>query len=235
VRADRRADPLGVAPGGNHCVPSSKGSLGDVDGHPAPRTVREFSNQEAAGWCGSWGATPARWWDHGAMTDAPAAESSGRHEQVVELRKEAYTMALYVAICLLAAFAALPETDAHAHAKGIIWGVTVGLAVAHWFAFRVSARLVGAGSVRPHDVESGGAQLVGAAGVALVASAPVILFPQSVELELVELLLAAFIALIGFTVARGGGATRARALVYALSVLVVAVAIALVKNGLAGH
>jgi hypothetical protein len=26
---------------------------------------------------------------------------------------------------------------------GIIWGVTIGLAAAHWFAFRVSARLVG--------------------------------------------------------------------------------------------
>jgi hypothetical protein len=105
------------------------------------------------------------------MPDGPAAESSGRHEQIVELRKEAYTMALYVAICLLAAFAALPETGAHAHVIGIIWGVTLGLAIAHWFAFRVSARLVGAGSVRPHDVESagcpaGGGRGGGAAGVA---------------------------------------------------------------------
>lgn len=144
-------------------------------------------------------------------------------------------MALYVAICLLAAFAALPEAGAHTHVIAIIWGVTIGLAVAHWFAFRVSARMVGAGSVRPHDVESAGAQLAGAAGVALLASVPVLVFPQSVELELVELVLAAFIALVGFTVARGGGASRARALVYGLLVLVVAVAIALVKNGLAGH
>jgi hypothetical protein len=71
--------------------------------------------------------------------------------------------------------------------------------------------------------------------VAVLASVPVVLFPESVELELVELLLAAFIALVGFAVARGGGATLARALVYALLVLVVAVAIALVKNALAGH
>jgi hypothetical protein len=169
------------------------------------------------------------------MTDATAAESSGRHEQAAELRKEAYTMALYVAICLLAAFAALPETGAHAHAMPIIWGVTIGLALAHWFAFRVSARMVGAGRVRPHDVESAGAQLAGAAGVALLASVPVLLFPESVELELVELLLAGFIALIGFAVARGGGATRTRAMLYGLAVLVVAVAIALVKNALAGH
>ncbi len=144
-------------------------------------------------------------------------------------------MALYVAICLLAAFAAVPESGVHAQAIGIIWGVTVGLAVAHWFAFRVSARLVGAGRLRPNDMESAGAQLAGAASVAVLASVPVLLFPQSVELELVELLLAAFIALVGFVVARGGGATRARALVYALAVLVVAVAIALVKNVLAGH
>jgi hypothetical protein len=144
-------------------------------------------------------------------------------------------MALYVAICLLAAFAALPEAGAHTHVIAIIWGVTIGLAVAHWFAFRVSARMVGAGSVRPHDVESAGAQLAGAAGVALLASVPVLVFPESVELELVELVLAAFIALVGFMVARGGGASRARALVYGLLVLVVAVAIALVKNGLAGH
>jgi hypothetical protein len=117
----------------------------------------------------------------------------------------------------------------------IIWGVTIGLAVAHQFAFRVSARLVGAGTVRHRDVQSGGAQLMGAVGVALLASVPVILFPASVELEIVELSLAAFISVEGFLVARGGGATRVRALFYALSVLVIAVVIAELKNRLLGH
>jgi hypothetical protein len=171
------------------------------------------------------------------MTEVPAVdEESARHASAVELRKEAYTMALYVAICLLAALIALPEGgDAHGHVIGIIWGVTLGLALAHWFAFRVSARLVGAGHVRPQDVESGGAQLAGAAAVAVLASVPVVVFPASLELELAELLLAAFIALVGFAVARGGGATLIRALVYAAVVLIVSVAIALLKNGLAGH
>jgi hypothetical protein len=164
-----------------------------------------------------------------------AGDVSGHHEHLVELRKEACTMALYVAICLLAAFIALPEADAHPYVFGIIWGVTIGLAAAHWFAFRVSARLVSAGRVRPEDVQSAGAQLVGAAGVALLASVPVILLPETAELLLVELVLAAFIAVVGFAVARGGGAMRARATVYALVVLVVAVGIAAVKTGLAGH
>ena len=168
------------------------------------------------------------------MTDAPGLEASVGHGQ--ELRKEAYTTALYVAICLLAALTALPETGrAHAHVIRIIWGVTIGLALAHWFAFRVSARLVAAGDVRPEDVQSAGAQLIGAAGVALLASIPVFLFSESAELALVELSLAAFIGLVGYAVARGSGATRARALAYALSVLLFAVLIAALKNGLAGH
>ena len=155
--------------------------------------------------------------------------------EVLELRKEAATMALYVAICLLAALAALPESAAHAGVTPIMWGVTVGLAVAHWFAFRVSARLVGAGRVRSSDVESAGAQLAGAVGVALLASVPVVVLPESAELEGVGLLLAAFIAAVGYVVARGGGATRARSLLYAISALVLAAVIAELKNRLAGH
>jgi hypothetical protein len=62
-----------------------------------------------------------------------------------------------------------------------------------------------------------------------------VVLPGSAELEGVELLLAAFIALVGYAVARGGGATRVRGMLYATSVLVVAVAIAELKNRLAGH
>jgi hypothetical protein len=169
------------------------------------------------------------------MNDAAGDEASGRHEQVLELRKEAYTMALYVAICLLAAFTALPDSATETEAIPLIWGVTVGLAVAHWFAFRVSARLVASGRLAHHDVELAGAQLMGAAGVALLASVPVVVLPAAAELEGVALLLAAFIALVGYAVAREGGATRGRAVLHALTVLVVAVAIAELKYRLAAH
>lgn len=154
----------------------------------------------------------------------------------VELRKEALTMALYVAICLLAASIALPETEAgHLPVVGIIWGVSVGLALAHWFAFRVSARLVGAGRVRGHDLESAAAQLLGAGAVAVLATLAVILVPADAELQAVELVLAGFVAIVGYGVARGGNASRPRALAYSAAVLVIAVAIAVVKNTLAGH
>jgi hypothetical protein len=151
------------------------------------------------------------------MTDATADDASGPHEEVIALRKEASAMALYVAICLLAALTALPESAAHTKITPLIWGVTVGLAVVHWFAFRVSARLVASGRLRPHDVELAGPQLVGAVGVALLATVPVVLLPESAELEGVALSLATFIALVGYAVPRGGGAARARALLYALT------------------
>jgi hypothetical protein len=171
-------------------------------------------------------------------TPSPAPPDRFMHfgDIAVELRKEAYTMALYVAICLLGALVALPT---HQESDGvviaIIWGVTVGLAMAHWFAFRVSATLVGDGKLRRHDLNLGSAQLVGAAVVALLASIPVLISPTSAELEAAELTLAAFIGVIGFAVARSGGANRLRAIFYATLVLGVAVAIALIKNALVGH
>jgi hypothetical protein len=47
------------------------------------------------------------------------------------LRKEGWTMALYVAICLIAALTALANVIAiPGHIMGMVWGATVGLAVA---------------------------------------------------------------------------------------------------------
>jgi hypothetical protein len=169
------------------------------------------------------------------MDEGLVSVSEGRGH-AVELRKEAYTMALYVSICLLAALIALPESQVtRGQVIGIIWGVTVGLAAAHWFAFRVSARLVGDGSIREHDLELAAAQLAGAAAVALLVSIPVLILPPSVELQFAQFELAAFIALVGYAVARRGGARRARAFAYSLAMLAVGVGIAALKNVLAGH
>lgn len=170
------------------------------------------------------------------MPDDAAAPTTGVSEHRLELRKEAMTMGLYVAICLMAALIAIPDSAAeHTNVLGLIWGITLGLALAHWFAFRVSARMVGSGRIQSSDLQLAAAQLLAAAGVALVASMTALVLPDSVEIEGAEFLLAGLIALIGFGVARGAGASRFRAVAYSLVVLVGAVAIAAVKNLLAGH
>jgi hypothetical protein len=170
------------------------------------------------------------------MADGNAVPVAGVSEERSEFRKEALTMALYVAIYLMASLIVVPEsTVGPTQVFGLIWGVTLGLALAHWFAFRVSARMVGAGTVRSSDIELIGAQLLGAGGVAVVVSFGVLLLPDSAELEGAEYVLAALISLIGFAVARGAGVSRPRAVAYSLVVLAGAVSIAVVKNLLAGH
>jgi hypothetical protein len=156
-------------------------------------------------------------------------------ELTTELAKEGLTMALYVAICLLAALAATSESFAEAHMFEIIWGTTLGLALAHWFAFRVSARLVAAGPVRRHDALAAGAQLIGAFVVAALATLPVLIFRDSLELEAAEFTLSAFIGLIGYSVARTSGGTRWRSIVYAAGLLVAASAVVVLKLLLSGH
>ncbi len=146
-------------------------------------------------------------------------------------------MALYVAVCLLAALTAVAETasDGHVRAIGIVWGTTVGLTVAHVFAFRVSARIVAQGRVRRSDRNAIVAQLIGATGVAVLATIPILLWPATAEFDVVRWVLALFISFVGFEVARSSGAGRGRASLYGGTLLVTAVTIAVVKNILSGH
>lgn len=172
----------------------------------------------------------------GSDTDLPEARSGDDSSHAAELRKEAFTMALYVAISLLAALIAIPDGAVeHVHPVSLVWGTTVGLAIAHWFAFRLSALLVASGAVRRHDAETAGAQIAGAAVVGALATVPLVVVPESAELQAVRLVLALFVAVVGYAVARVGGAARLRAVVYATSVAAVAVLVAVAKNELAGH
>ena len=105
--------------------------------------------------------------------DAGAAPTDGSGD---EARREAYTTALYVAICLLAVLTAVADRPESGHLSvfELVWGTTIGLTLAHWFAFRLSARLVGAGAFGRHDAEAAAAQLGGALAVAVLATVPVV-------------------------------------------------------------
>lgn len=163
--------------------------------------------------------------------DGEAIESSDTHD----LRREAYEMALYVAICLLAALTAVSDGTTELRVVEIVWGTTLGLCLAHWFAFNVSSRAVAVGRFRHGETELVFAQLAGAAAVAIVATIPVIVLPKSVEYDVVRFVLALVIGFVGYEVARSGGADRTRAILYALAVLLVADVVVFIKNFLLGH
>jgi hypothetical protein len=113
-------------------------------------------------------------------------------------------MALYVAVCLIAALTALQNVTAvPGHILGLVWGTTVGLAVAHVFAFRIAGRLVHEGVLPMADRIVSVVQLAGAAAVAVLVSVPVLLVPPAYELAWAGYTCAAIIGVVGYFVARG--------------------------------
>lgn len=144
-------------------------------------------------------------------------------------------MGFYVAIVLIAALVAIDDEQHRLPTLAIIWGTTIGLALAHLFAFRLASRLVGSGRVGPNERSLALAQLAGATAVAVLASVPVLLFDTPTELDVTRLVLVGSIGLAAYAIGRSSGAGRMRALLFAGGVLVLGVAVALFKNYLAGH
>jgi hypothetical protein len=171
------------------------------------------------------------------MPDRVDTPSDASSELEVELWREGFTMALYVAVCLLGALTAVHERAdaAQVDVLAIVWGTTVGLALAHWFAFRLSARLVASGRLTSREASTAGAQIGGALAVALLATVPVVALPATAELDVVRLVLAAFVTAVAVVVARSSGASALRSVAYAAVVLALAITVALVKNVLSGH
>jgi len=145
-------------------------------------------------------------------------------------------MALYVAICLIAALTALENVTAiPGHILGLVWGTTVGLALAHVFAFRVAGRLVHDGVLPKADRIISAVQLAAAAAVAVVVSIPILLASTENELNWARYTCAAIIGAVGYFTARGAEHSRVRALIFSIGVLAVATAIAVLKHRLVGH
>jgi hypothetical protein len=99
----------------------------------------------------------------------------------------------------------------------------------------VSARIVAQGRVRRHDADAIVAQLIGATGVAVLATIPILLWPATAEFDVVRWTLALFISFVGFEVARSSGAGRGRSWAYGATLLVAVVTIAVLENILSGH
>ena len=153
----------------------------------------------------------------------------------VHLRREALTMALYVSITLLAALTATyGETMPRRDVLAIVWGTTVGLALAHWLAFGLAVRLVHPAGDNADLQEQLKAQLGAAATVALVATVPVLVLPVAHVRTGARLATAGMMAFATYGEARTFGASRAKALRMAAVALVLGLTVAAVKYAL-GH
>jgi hypothetical protein len=150
------------------------------------------------------------------------------------MRREAYSMSLYVSIILLSALSVFD--DSHPPGRGEVLlleaGTTIGLVLAHGFASWVSTRIIGEASeeVDPGDLLL--VQLGGAVAVATLAMLAVLVTPTSIELMAARFTVAGTIGALVFLESRATNSAR-RAAVYGLLALIAGVSVAAVKSILA--
>ena len=151
-------------------------------------------------------------------------------------------MVLYVSVVLLAELAGLPSGEkADGSPRGptgwtlvaLVWGTTIGLAAAHWFAFQLASKSFG-GRARGHDVAIGLAQMAGAAFVALLVSLGELLLPGRIHQQVVLFELAVLIGVVGYLVARSSGRSVGRSFAFG-AVALAAGLLAAVLKGAFGH
>jgi hypothetical protein len=179
-----------------------------------------------------------------AMQTSPELGLESRAAERLEIWREATTMVLYVSVVEIAELAAVPES----HLSGgrvtgpvggqllaIVWGTAVGLALAHWFAFRIAAAAFRGERPTRLDTAIGLAQVGAAALVAAVSSIPVLVLSDVRAQELIGDVPAAVIGIVGYLVARSADRSRLASAFYGLTALAVGVLVALVKSALAAH
>jgi hypothetical protein len=159
-------------------------------------------------------------------------ETPGRAATRSERIREGVTMALYIALSLLAVMFALPasvSSAAGASHAGILFVTSIGLLIAHQLAFRLSARLAH-GKLASEHAELLAAQLIGGLAVTVVAVLPVLLIGGQAGLLVAELALITFIGVVGYIAARSIPVSRVRALLYVAGVVGLTLVVVGVKN-----
>ena len=151
-----------------------------------------------------------------------------------DMRREAYSMSLYVSIVLFSALSVFD--DDHPPDRGDVFllelGTTIGLVLAHGFASWVSTRIIGDASDEVDSWDLLRVQLGGAVAVASFAMLAVVIAPTSIELPAARLTVAATIAAQVFLESRTRN-SAARAALYGLIALVAGVIVATLKSLLA--
>jgi hypothetical protein len=147
------------------------------------------------------------------------------------LRREADMMGLYVSLTLLAVLLTGNDLDEHTKLDvlWIVWGTTIGLAVAHWFALVMSVRLVRDPHVHHSPMEMLLAQMVMSALLAMTATLVVVVLPERFDRLGARLTAAFFIGAIVYGESRFSGRSARRAAALGAFVLAIAMSIATFK------
>jgi hypothetical protein len=163
------------------------------------------------------------------MTMRPGVVAPASHDLAhdTEVRREGFTMGLYVSITLLGALTVTSVTVLH-----IVWGTTIGLALAHWFAFSLATRLVDPAADNEHVKRHLAAQVTAALFVAVMCTIPVLLLPDDWERSGARTAAAVCIGAVTYGQVRSFGGSRTRAIAAGTIALVAGLMVAGVKHAL---
>lgn len=160
------------------------------------------------------------------LPDRPPGIPQDRH-----LAREWMTMGLYISISLLAAIGTIVETgNPEKSPLPTLWGVLIGLVIAHWFAFSLAAFATGTRDSRREDLLHVASGVAGAVSVGALITVTSILVPASWETAAITVVLIIYLALAAAVVARSRRAGWLRTIVIVAIVLALATAIIAVKN-----
>lgn len=153
-----------------------------------------------------------------------------------QLTREFLTMALYISIVIFAELIAIPEDDRLDQLESIalIWGSAIGLALAHLFAFELSAAFVVARRPGIAVRHLAFAQAAAAGAVAVVATLPILFLGEEPGYEIAQVLVVVLIGGVAFLTARHAGTSGARSVGFAALMLALAGVIIALK-GLVFH
>ncbi len=166
------------------------------------------------------------------------------HRHRHELQREFAVMTLYVSIVLLATLSALPaDYGDPATSTGssepplvvIVWSTSIGLALAHWFAFVVGAAGFRGGKLHRQEWELATAHVAAAVMVALSTTIPIVVTNQISDVRAAAFAPAIFIGFAGYRVAKSADRSTGASLLAGAIGLVLGLAVAGVKAFLSGH
>jgi len=163
----------------------------------------------------------------------PRTIESAEPATVAHLKREALTMALYLAIVLLAVHLALGDETDKAEDLALIWGTSVGLGLAHLFAYDLTAIFAGRGRMTREDALGAWGIAAAAVFTAIAASVPYLLFDDPADASTGSaLVLLGLITVTAYSSGRRAGANRSRAFVLTLVAVGVALVVVVIKHSL---
>jgi hypothetical protein len=155
--------------------------------------------------------------------------SNVEHLEDRSVARDALEMGVYLSIALIALIASFEGILDQREEVLLIWGSAIGLALAHVFAFRL-AHIYEHGISPAEGWRSVAAMFVTATAVALLASIPYAISSSSASAASVSTwILLAFVGIMAYFAARSRGRSRLGRFAYALSTVVLAALISIVK------